>query len=127
MKILPTHIKSIIFFLLLSGLLYPAKPQPLNTSGSRQIMLFNTGWKFLLDDKPGSEKISLDDSNWREVNLPHDWSIEGTYDKDAPGGGSFGYLPAGIGWYRNHFQITKSELQKNISVEFDGVYMNSDV
>jgi len=90
-------------------------------------MLFNNGWKFLLDDMTNSEKVSFDDSKWHEVNLPHDWSIEGTYDKDAPTGGSGGYLPAGIGWYRNHFQIKKSELQKNISVEFDGVYMNSDV
>jgi beta-galactosidase len=90
-------------------------------------MLFNNGWKFLLDDMTNSEKVSFDDSKWREVNLPHDWSIEGPFDIDAPAGGNGAYLPTGIAWYRKQFQLSKDDLQKNISIGFDGVYMNSDV
>ena len=45
-----------------------------------------------------------------ELNLPHDWSIEGEYNKDELTGGSGGYLPTGIGWYRKHFQIAKDDL-----------------
>jgi len=89
--------------------------------------LFNNEWKFNLGDVSEANTTTFDDSNWRDVDLPHDWSIEGAYDKDAPTGGSGGYLPTGIGWYRKHFFITPEELSKTIRVEFDGVYMNSEV
>ncbi len=93
----------------------------------RERILFNYDWKFQLDDQKGAENISFSDENWRTLDLPHDWSIEGKYSKDEPTGGSGGYLPTGIGWYRKHFSVSKNDLKKNIFIEFDGVYMNSDV
>jgi beta-galactosidase len=92
----------------------------------RQRLLMDSHWRFQLGDQKDAEKISYDDSRWRELNLPHDWSIEGEYDKDASTGWSGGYLPTGIGWYRRHFQVSKAELP-TVWIEFDGVYMNSDV
>lgn len=84
-------------------------------------------WKFFKGDIRGAEKPEYDDKHWRETNLPHDWSIEGPFDKNNPTGGSGGYLPAGIGWYRKHFKASESWLGKKAFIEFDGVYMNCDV
>ena len=88
-------------------------------SQSRQRLLMDFNWKFQLGDQDDAEKASYDDSDWRELNLPHDWSIEGEYSKDEPTGGSGGYLPTGIGWYRRHFQMSKDDLVKNIWIEFE--------
>jgi len=94
---------------------------------SRQRYLMDFNWKFNLGDINSAESMSFDDSAWRTLNLPHDWSIEGQFSKDAPAGGNGGYLPTGIGWYRKHLEISKDDLSKIIWIEFDGVYMNSDV
>jgi beta-galactosidase len=84
------------------------------------------GWKFSLTDTVGAETPAFNDNKWRTLNLPHDWSIESAFKADAPTGGGGGYLSTGIGWYRKHFSLSKIE-GKNIRIEFDGVYQNSDV
>ncbi|MDP2036741.1 MAG: beta galactosidase jelly roll domain-containing protein, partial [Ignavibacteria bacterium] len=94
---------------------------------SREKLCIDMNWKFQLADQTGAEKISYDDSKWRALDLPHDWSIEGTYNENEPTGSSGGYLPTSIGWYRHYLEISKTDLSKNISILFDGVYMNSDV
>ena len=73
---------------------------------------------------------SLFPTDWKEVNLPHDWCIEGTFVEDntlgsQPGGN--GYLPVGIGFYRKEFEIPESDKGKKIVIEFDGVFRNSTV
>jgi beta-galactosidase/beta-glucuronidase len=73
----------------------------------------------------GGERVALNDSSWRKLGLPHDWSIEGPYgDKNASG---TGLLPGGIGWYRKTFRLPETARGKKISIEFDGVYRDSDV
>lgn len=89
--------------------------------------LINYNWRFALGEQANASNASFDDKNWRVLNLPHDWSIEGAYDKEAPAGGSGGYLPTGIGWYRKYFQVNQNDLSKTILIEFGGVYMNSEV
>jgi beta-galactosidase len=123
MKRIMRGIKYILICLLLTGLLISGSLNGQN----RQRLLMDHNWKFQLGDSKDAENISFDDIHWRLLNLPHDWSIEGEYNKDAATGGSGGYLPTGIGWYRRHFNVTKDDLNKNIRIEFDGVYMNSDV
>jgi beta-galactosidase len=88
---------------------------------------FDLGWRFSRGDSNHAEQTDFDDAAWRKLDLPHDWSIEGPYDEKAPTGGPGGYLPAGIGWYRKHFAVPESLRGRQIAVEFDGVYMNSDV
>ena len=88
---------------------------------------FNFGWKFLLGDAPGAQELKFSDANWRDLDLPHDWSIEGAFDKDAPSSGPGGYLPTGIGWYRKRFRVPESDRDKVVVLEFDGVYQNSEV
>ncbi len=84
-------------------------------------------WRFLRGDVPGAERSDHDDSAWRELSLPHDFSIEGPFSKDAPGGGSHGWAPGGIGWYRRWFELGARDLEGSTWVEFDGVYHQSDV
>ncbi|MCM2369827.1 glycoside hydrolase family 2 TIM barrel-domain containing protein [Aporhodopirellula aestuarii] len=88
---------------------------------------FDANWKFTLGDQSGAEATALDDSNWRVLDLPHDWSIEGEYSKDNPMGGQCGYLPAGIAWYRKTITVPASWKGKRVEIAFDGVYMNSTV
>ena len=93
----------------------------------RVILNFGKDWKFQLGDASGAEAVKFDDSSWRTLNVPHDWSIEGVFsDKNpaTPGGGA---LPGGIGWYRKSFQISKDELEGSVFIDFDGVYQNSEV
>jgi beta-galactosidase len=69
-------------------------------------------------------------SDWQEVNLPHDWCVEGTFVHDNSLGNqpaANGYLPTGIGFYRKEFEIPESDLGKKISIEFDGIFRNSTV
>jgi len=94
---------------------------------SRQRTLLDVGWKFLHNDSVQAEHPDYDDSHWRTLNLPHDWSIEYPYDEHAPTGGSGGYVKSGIGWYRKHLTFNKKIKGKTIWFEFDGIYMNSDV
>lgn len=89
--------------------------------------LFDDHWKFFLGDKPQANAINFDDKAWRDVNLPHDWSIEGEFDSSHPTGNDGGYLPAGVGWYRKTFTLPVDWKDKHISIYFEGVYMNSEV
>ncbi len=93
----------------------------------RQRLLMDFNWKFSQTDTAGAEKVSFNDSKWRTLNLPHDWSIENEFIQNAPTGGGGGYLPTGVGWYRKHFVLPKSVVSKTAWIEFDGVYQNSDV
>lgn len=100
--------------------------------------LFDSDWKFNLGDLPGSATPDYDDSQWRSLDLPHDWSIEdrapkdsvqqiGPFSSESQGGGATGHVMGGIGWYRKSFTLDLNSKDKMISVLFDGVYMESDV
>ena len=84
-------------------------------------------WRFTLGDPAGAQQPSFDDRRWRSLNLPHDWSIEGTPDEKAPGGGGVGFFPGGTGWYRKTFRLPAGPKARTAWLEFDGVHMNSDV
>ena len=84
-------------------------------------------WRFHLGDITNAQKPEYDDMNWRLLDLPHDFSIEGNYDKNNPGGRENGFLPGGIGWYRKTINWANDWKNKLVNIEFDGIYMNSDV
>lgn len=89
--------------------------------------LFDYNWKFYLGDNNAMSKINFDDTNWKSLDLPHDWSIEGDFSPNNPAGNDGAYLPTGIGWYRKKFEIPKDSKNKVIIINFEGVYMNSEV
>ena len=84
-------------------------------------------WKFSRGDFAGAERRDFDDASWRTLDVPHDWGIEGPFDRLNPAAGAGAFLPAGVGWYRKHFSIPANLSGKRIFVEFDGVMANSDV
>ncbi len=127
---------------------------------------YDRDWRLLKADAPGAENAAFDDSAWRTLDLPHDWSLEdlppatngpspavsetptapnspatgggrgrgranfpvvGPFSPESPGGTATGYTLGGTGWYRKHFVLGHETLGKRITIEFDGVYMNSDV
>ncbi|HEX4682587.1 MAG TPA: glycoside hydrolase family 2 TIM barrel-domain containing protein [Gemmatimonadaceae bacterium] len=94
---------------------------------TRQRYSMDAQWRFALGDPPGAEQPAFNDGSWRVLTLPHDWSIEGTMRQDARGGGQAGFLPGGIAWYRKAFRLPSSVRGREAMVEFDGIYMNSDV
>lgn len=99
----------------------------LSVSTYAQRISFDKYWKFIQKDVPDAQQIGFNDAHWRVLDLPHDWSIEGSYDKNNPMGDQCGYLPAGIGWYRKTIVVPKSWKSKHVEIAFDGVYMNSTV
>ncbi len=88
---------------------------------------FNNDWRFQLGDVSRAQDVDFNDSQWRRLDLPHDWSIEGEFSEQNPAGTGGGALPGGLGWYRKTFTVPLTAKGKLIFVEFDGVYRNSEV
>lgn len=114
--------------------------------------LFDSGWRFHRGDAPGAESAGFDDSAWKQIDLPHDWSVEGlptSPQEDGQGavwGGidvplrvgpfdmylsegkrSTGWFVGGTGWYRKRFSIEDLQSDSQTEILFEGIYMNSDV
>jgi beta-galactosidase len=96
-------------------------------AGPRTRNTFDFGWKFSAGDIPGAHLPDFADSQWRDVDLPHDWSVEGPFNENEPAGFCGGYLPTGVGWYRKRFRVADTEKDKKLTIEFDGIYQNSEV
>ena len=94
-----------------------------------QAQLLNDDWRFLLVDSawnvsesPDMKNPDFDDSRWRRVTLPHDWSVEQPMSPDK--GSCQGYLPGGVGWYR---KTLPQPLPESLYIYFEGVYNHSEV
>lgn len=109
--------KKITVLLLLIGITSIC-PSTVQASQTARKLLFDDAWQFSYGDF--QEK-------WRNLTLPHDWSIEQNIDKDAPAGNDGGYYPTGIGWYRKEYVVPASMKGEKIYLYFEGVYMNSSV
>ncbi|MFD2034690.1 glycoside hydrolase family 2 TIM barrel-domain containing protein [Belliella marina] len=88
---------------------------------------FDFDWRFALDDHPGAEQPGFDDSDWRLLDVPHDFSIEHPFDSTYATGPGGGYAYSGIGWYRKAFRTSPGFSDKKVWILFDGVYRNSEV
>ncbi|MER6013192.1 glycoside hydrolase family 2 TIM barrel-domain containing protein [Streptomyces bluensis] len=110
--------------------------RPAHATSGRTIDL-RDGWRFALvnpggiTDPTGSYadamKPGYDDSAWRQVAVPHDWSIEQSPTTEFGTTSGTGFLPGGLGWYRLSFTLPTALAGTRVSVEFDGVYMDSYV
>lgn len=120
---------------------------------ARRAQAFDEGWRFLRADAPGAEQPAFDDSSWRTLDLPHDFSVEdlppraadangegalwgttvlpvrvGPFDTEQSAGGrDTGWFVGGAGWYRKRFSTAGLPADARVEIVFDGVYMNSDV
>lgn len=96
-------------------------------SAQQSIASFNDDWKFFLGEASGVPDDNFNDAAWRKLQLPHDWSIELPFDSTSPTGNGGGALRGGLGWYRKTFRLPLSAKGKNIFIDFDGIYCNSEV
>jgi len=120
--------------------------------GHGRDQLFDQDWRFHRENVDGSEAPGFDDSQWRKLDLPHDWSLEdltpvaeasgegtvwvggntpteiGPFSVAfSPGQEATGWVVGGTGWYRKRFRLPASNEKTEVEIRFDGVYMNSDV
>jgi beta-galactosidase len=115
-----------------------AAAPPAAPSGVARDVPFDDGWRFHRGDAAGAERADFDDSSWRRVDLPHDWSLEdlespdgvkrsGPFDRElSQGKASTGWVVGGTGWYRKRFTLPALG-DRRVEVRFDGVYMNADI
>lgn len=116
--------------LLLVVFVAPSKAQTApasSTASPRTTTNFDFDWRFARGDYPAASATEFDDSGWRMLDVPHDWSIEGEYKDTNPGAATIAWLPTGIGWYRKSFTVRPEVLTQDVSIFFDGIFMNSDV
>lgn len=90
----------------------------------REVRGLDTDWDFVLSEATIDELDGVD--GWRQVDVPHDWSIEGEFNRSNPAGQGGAYLPAGIGWYRKTIK-TDIKADERLFLEFDGVMACSSV
>src|SRR5438477_3490344 len=147
MSFLINQKRGLIFFsslIFLNAIIYffdnrlSQQPSPAINSRIRD---FDSDWRFMRDSIAGAEQPGFDDSKWRVLDLPHDWSIEdlpeqipgktiGPFSKESEGalnGRSTGHVVGGTGWYRKTFTLDPASKNKLISVYFEGAYMETDV
>lgn len=110
-------------FILIGILLFPFQVRVV-----AEIIPFNRTWSFILQNMTDDEYLKLSGDDWRVVDLPHDWSIEGEY-KEVDNGTDWqsGFLPAGVGWYKKSFYCPTEWTGKKVRIQFDGIFMNSKV
>lgn len=100
--------------------------------------LFDQGWSFCLGTIENAEQPTYDDSSWRLLNLPHDWSVEplenqipgetiGPFSKKSPGGAATGQTLGGEGWYRKSFIISPEDADKRHELYFEGIFNQSEI
>jgi beta-galactosidase len=119
---------SVLALLAAAWLSAPAQTAvPASPDSGRLVFPFDSGWRFFKGDANGANATAFDDSSWRTLSVPHDWSIEGPYDQSNDTGSGGGYLPAGIGWYRKTFTLPAADSSRRVYIDFDGIMSNSNV
>jgi beta-galactosidase len=92
----------------------------------RERILLDASWRFTKGDPPGASGRDFDDHAWRQLDLPHDWGVEGAFT--ASGSGGRGRLPFyGIAWYRKSLDIPASDAGRSIFLDVDGAMSHATV
>ncbi|TGX55178.1 DUF4982 domain-containing protein [Sphingomonas gei] len=103
------------FALALACWAVPAVAQP------TERMSLDRDWRLAIGDRADGMAPALDDSGWKQIDVPHDWAIAGPFEEKARATGSGGWLPTGVAWYRKHFALPDSARGRRVFVELDGV------
>lgn len=115
------RILSIVTMMCLTTLLFAQKPE----GATRQKELFNFGWKFQAGEVENAQAPDFDDSQWRTLDLPHDFQFEQPWDSLARRGR--GFKAMGTGWYRKTFEASKSWEGRRVLLDFEGIMLHGDV
>lgn len=125
-----------LFFINRKSTNNPGSENTILRMGSADVSLFDDGWMFSrfglqadgtsIPEPEDLENPEIDDATWKNLNLPHDWAIEGPFRIELEGG--TGKLPfKGIGWYRKHFFAEEEDADKQIFIDFDGAMANAQI
>jgi beta-galactosidase len=106
-------------------ILFSPAPVSATVADARVTQDFDANWLFSKGDFASAMMQAFNDSGWRQLNVPHDWSIEGPFGAEFGSGN--GFAPGGIGWYRKHFKLDADQKGRVVAIEFDGVYDYSEV
>lgn len=109
------------------GVLF-TEPEKVSVDGSlsnSRNSLFNEGWKFYLGDPGTAQNVDFNDNAWKNISIPHDFSISQNFTET--GEAESGFLPGGTGWYRKKFTLPEEQKSKSIVLNFDGVYNDAYV
>ncbi len=90
---------------------------------------FNNNWKFFYGDESGAYAKAYDDSAWETVELPHDFSMNQTFNDESEMQveGESGNLAGGTGWYRKTFTMSSDARDRAVILNFDGAYKDTYV
>lgn len=91
----------------------------------RQEQRLDTGWRFSKSDPGAAMNPAFDDSGWRAVRVPHDWSQDEPFRPDLGSGN--GYAAGGVAWYRRSFTVDAAQRGRVARITFDGVYDHAQV
>lgn len=131
------NLKSSFFiFLNLFLLAFSGNISAQNIAGNRN-MLFNENWSFYRGDVKDAASPGFDDSSWRNIDLPHDISMEDLPEQDSltagpffkliEKGGDVGYLKGGVAWYRKNFVLNREDQRKQVILNFDGIQTEAEI
>jgi beta-galactosidase len=118
-------LKILAVITIIATLAFNVKKEKTNFSSRKTA--FNSGWNFHLNDTLNDKDTINTNTEWRTLNLPHDWSIESAFDEKSPAGYGGGALNGGLGWYKKTFKVASENNEKITSIIFDGVYRNSEI
>lgn len=145
--------RTILFYVALLGILLPSWGQ----QSVRERVLLDDDWQFAFGNasdpakdfgcgteyfnyltkaasihNAGPYSMKFDASDWKRVNLPHDWVVDLPFDAQASH--SHGYKTVGyqypetsVGWYRKTFTVPQSDLGKHLYLQFDGVFRDARI
>lgn len=116
--------KKLLFLVVVATFLMNCSP--IKKTDGRITQDFNFDWKFHYGDVENAQTRAFSDDVWRDIRLPHDWSVEHSFTQENTSGAT-AFLPGGIGWYRKTFTMPTTDENKVTWIEFDGVYSNSEV
>jgi len=114
-------------------------PQPLKAKHPGERLSLDLGWRFHRGDVPvtpphtgdatyastkagaaaGAAALYFNDAGWRELDLPHDFVVEGPFEETA--NVAQGYRPKGVAWYRRSFRLDPADQGKHLELQFDGI------
>ena len=107
---------------------YPGMTETIKLASSAALQRetnFNSDWKFYLGTSSTAQNQNFDDSSWKDISLPHDFSISQSFT--TSGEAESGFLPGGTGWYRKSFTLPASAADQTLVLNFDGVYKDATV
>lgn len=112
----------LLTFLVVQSVLSSAQ---IGIAQGRESQLFNFGWKFQSGDLKEAQSVDYNDSDWRMLDLPHDFQIEQLWDESA--GGARGFKAMGTGWYRKAFKADSAWKDKRVLLDVEGIMLVGDV